>query len=208
MVEKFAAKTAKRVDWNKWKTQFESFLMVEPRYAEDEQMKLNMLLALGGAELQELFKLVPKVKEEKRSDENPNSPLLKKPYTWAIKKLDKYYDAGSNIQLEWQKFYDMKQNEEERFEQYVVRLKAQAEYCEFNLLEEKQIIHQINKSARLSRVCTKALEPDMTLHKLAAYAAQQENVEDSKALKEKRSGSENHVVSAVYGNYLVCNDTI
>jgi hypothetical protein len=167
------------LEWNKWKIQLERFFKFEPKYAEDEEAKLNALLALGGAELEELYKLTPKTKTEVKLEKFPNAPIVKKEYTWAISRLDKHFEAGSNIQLEMSKFGEMKQSSEERFEQYVIRLKAQAEYCEFGSKEEAQIIHQINKSARLGKVRTKALEPGVNLIKLAAYAAQQEVVANS-----------------------------
>lgn len=201
-MDKFAAKTAKRRDWDKWKLQLERFFLFKPSYARNEEKKINTLLALGGADLEELYNLTPKTEMENEIEEFPNAPWLKKPYTWAIERLDKHFQMGCNTQLEMTIFSEMKQNENETFEQYLVRLKKQSEYCNFGNNNEAQLIHQLNRSARLQRVRTKALEPEMSLQRLSAYAAQQEVIEKNKTVEYPNSEStESKSVNAIYGKY-------
>lgn len=200
MVDRFAAKTAKRRDWDKWKLQLERLFLFEPKYAKDEDKKFNTLLTLGGADLEELYNVTPKLEVENEIERFPRAPWLKKPYSWAIERLNKHFEAGCNIQLEMSMFSEMKQNENESFEQYLVRLKTQSEYCDFGKQEENQLIHQLNKSARLPRVRTKALEPEISLIKLSAYAAQQEVIEKSKSISKPCSDEIGKIsVDAIYG---------
>lgn len=198
LIEKFAAKSAKRADWQKWRIQLERFFKYQEYDEDDEEKKFNALLALGGAELEELYNVTPKTKIEKRLEKHPHAPLIRKPYTWAIGRLEKHYEAGSNIQLEMSRFSELRQKEEERFEQYLIRLKQQAEYCEFGTKEDIHIIHQVNKSANSMKVRTKALEPGVTLLKLSAYAAQQEVIANSMEIEKK--GNESVEVAAIQWN--------
>lgn len=79
------------------------------------------------------------------------------------------------------------------FDQYLVRLREQAQKCKFDNHEDREIVYQISQTARVMRVKEKAYEAEMTIQKLIDYAHIQEIVEDRK--ERERSDHE-----AVVGN--------
>ena len=63
---------------------------------------------------------------------------------------------------------------DESFNQFVLRLRAQAARCEFGEREEKEILHHITMDARDERVRDKGLESVMVLDDLTGYAINRE----------------------------------
>lgn len=82
-----------------------------------------MLLHLGGSALQGTYFLLPgsSLDPVRRDDE---------PYQKCIEALDRYYAPKLNVLHEAYVFFEMRQRKEERFENFLQRLREQAERCE------------------------------------------------------------------------------
>lgn len=124
---------------------------------------------LGGNELREVHENAPRV------DSETKSPMRPKEYSDAIARLDSFYAATANRFYELDKLDEIKQDDDENFDKFFVRLKLQAARCGFEEKEiDWQVQRRISKGAKLQKVRVKAYEADVKLDKVVEYAHQQE----------------------------------
>lgn len=96
----------------------------------------------------------------------------------AIERLNKFYHLGTNVQTELTTFRNIKQDDDEKFESYLRRLREQARYCEYKMEDEdREILHIVSQTARLVKVRDKAYEKNVTINTVYEYAVHQEALE-------------------------------
>lgn len=165
--------------WRKWKTNFEYFL--EASKIKKESDKLSYLFALGGSDVQEIYKYATPHEDEVTV---LRIPMIEIPvYRNCILRLDKHFKCDVNKIAAKTKFRSIKQSSDENFNSFLVRLQAQADRCKFGEAKDSEIILQISQNARHEKVREKALE-SKKLSKLIDYA---NNFEELQTLKNTRN---------------------
>lgn len=117
-----------RNDWLKWRKAFERFIAANG--VEDDVEKLNLLLVLGGIELQTYYDKVDKCHVGVPTEEG-SSELRILQYESAILTIEKYFAPQLNKRFERHQLRALKQELGESFEDFVFRLKEQAKRCKF-----------------------------------------------------------------------------
>lgn len=122
------------VRWEKWKRAFEVFL--QALEVTDHRKKRAILLHTAGLQLQEIYYNIPGAHIE----ETQNTDV----YETAIIKLNEYFSPKQSRIYERHLFRLMKQEPGEKLEQFLVRLRYQANKCKFSNVEEN-LIDQITE---------------------------------------------------------------
>ena len=123
---------------------------------KDDTRKLALLLYAAGNEVEKMFATLSEVGVDKD-------------YKKAVEKLNEYFLPKKNVLLETHKFRQLKQITEETIDQYCTRLRQQAIICEFTNSENELKI-QLVEGCLSSRVRKKAIQDDLSLANILAYA--------------------------------------
>lgn len=108
------------------------------------------LLHCGGLALQEIFYNLPESSTETDPDKTRNA------YGSTIKKLDEYFLPRSSKVFERHIFRLIKQEPQENFDKFILRLRNQAAKCDFKNSEEN-LIDQITEKCILAELRKKIL---------------------------------------------------
>lgn len=159
-------------EWIEWKNSFE--IWADAMGYRSQSKRFKWLLVAGGRDIQRIYTSTPVVKAEILE---LKVPLREIPvYDNAVLRLESYFNAKSNPRLERQLLCEMKQEKEESFNAYVVRLRMQAIRCGFTdeRLEE-EVYFQIMSGARIEKVRQyAATETAKSLENLISYAINEE----------------------------------
>ncbi|XP_055615229.1 uncharacterized protein K02A2.6-like [Toxorhynchites rutilus septentrionalis] len=163
-----------RREWEEWRRSFELFL--ELKHVESQHEKLLLLLSQGGRGLQRIYyNLGPSADEYYPEPVKvPLMPPEVPEYDNAIKRLNKFFIGKRNDRIELEVFRSLKQRSDEPFNQFVLRLRAQAVRCDFLEREDREMLQQITMGAYDERVRDKGLESTMDLDALTNYAINRE----------------------------------
>ena len=123
---------------------------------KDDTRKRALLLYAAGNEVEKNFATLSEVGEDKD-------------YKKAVQKLNEYFLPKKNVLLETRKFRQLKQITEETIDQYCTRLRQQAIICEFSN-SENQLKIQLVEGCLSSQVRRKAIQDDLSLANILAYA--------------------------------------
>nr|XP_049699503.1 uncharacterized protein LOC110376634 [Helicoverpa armigera] len=124
--------------WERWKRGL--YIYLEAADVTTSSKKRASLLHWGGQELQEVLFNIPGgyiTSNEAGQDKDV--------FEVAIKKLDEYFAPKQNKRYERHLFRQMKQEENEKFEKYLVRLRQQALKCQFTDVDDNLIDQIIEK---------------------------------------------------------------
>ncbi|XP_041773007.1 uncharacterized protein LOC121594111 isoform X2 [Anopheles merus] len=163
-----------RREWQEWHRAFELIIMLKKINTQDE--KLAYMLARGGRGLQRIYFNLALVSGEEQPSpavipfQQPQVPE----YDNAIKRLNHFFLGKRNERIELELFRSLKQENEESFNQFVLRLRTQAARCDFHERIVKEIAHQITVGPKDERVRDKGLENTMELDELINYAINRE----------------------------------
>lgn len=149
-----------RNDWLKWKRAFERFLKANS--VEEDGEKCDLLLVLGGMELQSYYDKVFKW-EVQTPTADGSGDLMQVKYDSAVLSLDKYFAPQSKKRFERHLLIAMKQEEQEPFEEFVFRLQDQANRCAFADVDD-MIVDQIIEGCKSSDLRKRLLTEDVTLN--------------------------------------------
>lgn len=149
-----------RNDWLKWKRAFERFLKANS--VEEDGEKCDLLLVLGGMELQSYYDKVFKWKVQTPTADG-SGDLMQVKYDSAVLSLDKYFAPQSKKRFERHLLIAMKQEEQEPFEEFVFRLQDQANRCAFADVDD-MIVDQIIEGCKSSDLRKRLLTEDVTLN--------------------------------------------
>lgn len=147
--------------WERWKRSFNIYLDAT-EITGDEKRRATLLL-LGGSELQEIIYNLPGA----FVDAIEGIDVFKT----AVEKLDEYFLPKQNRVYERHIFRQIKQEEGEKFEKFVVRLRNQAGKCKFSCSEENlidQIVEKCSSSELRKKILT--LGDTVTLDKVIIEA--------------------------------------
>lgn len=129
--------------WKNWIRGFEIF--AKANKIEDDNNKLNWMLHCAGQKVQNIFYTLPDLVIETRRGPLASgfTPFETNEYSEAVLKLQNFFEPKRNTSFERHVFRKMKQNEKERIDAFVVRLREQAERCDFEEQLEENIRDQI-----------------------------------------------------------------
>ncbi|XP_058447782.1 uncharacterized protein LOC131428122 [Malaya genurostris] len=170
-----------RREWEEWYRAFE--LMLELNNVETQREKRLLLLNCGGRNLQRIFCNLRPTSDEIYPEvvKPPLAPAEVPEYDNAIKRLNKFFIGKRNERIELEVFRSLKQGSDESFNEFILKLRAQASRCEFFDREEKELLQQVTMGARDERVRDKGLEDVMGLDELTNYAINREILLKQKA---------------------------
>ncbi|XP_058827300.1 uncharacterized protein LOC131687244 [Topomyia yanbarensis] len=170
-------------EWRKWKRCLEYYL--EASNITGQREKRNQLLHLGGVDLQDIFDNLPGV------NDIPHVTLDPPFYDVAVEKLDAHFQPTRRRTYERHIFRQISQQQGERFNDFVMRLRIQANRCEFdqegNSVLESMIIDQIAEKCVSSALRKKILEKDRSLSEVVAIG---KTIEDVEAQCKELKGSD------------------
>lgn len=165
-------------DWKNWLRGFEIF--VEANKVNDPADKLNWMLHYAGPKVQSVFYSLPEPTEnEEMAIEQMNRGPLATGYVKfntdvyddAILKLNGFFEPKQNVSYERHVFRQLKQNTNERIDMFLMRLREQAERCEFGDQIDGNIRDQITIGCASNILRRKMLERgDKPLAKLIQMA--------------------------------------
>lgn len=135
--------------WEKWKRAFELFSTASN--VDNAEKKRATLLHSGGLTLQEVYFNLPGAHVE-CSDENSSIDVFKV----AIQKLDEYFSPKQSNVYERHLFRLLKQEQGEKFEKFLIRLRHQSKKCNF-AKEEDNLIDQITEKCSSTELRKKIL---------------------------------------------------
>ncbi|XP_011858920.1 PREDICTED: uncharacterized protein K02A2.6-like [Vollenhovia emeryi] len=147
--------------WERWKRSLHIYL--EASGIKCPIKKRATLLLLGGSVLQEIFYNLP--------DANAETSRETDAFAVAVRKLDDYFIPKQSKVYERHVFRLLKQEEGEKFEKFLVRLRTQAVKCKFEKPEE-HLIDQITEKGTSTELRKKILTigDDITLDKIITEA--------------------------------------
>ncbi|XP_063634881.1 uncharacterized protein K02A2.6-like [Cydia splendana] len=180
--------------WERWKRSL--FIYIDAADVTSDVKKRATLLHFGGTSLQDIYYNLPgaEVKAAVGVDV----------FDTAIKKLDEYFVPKTNRVFERHMFRLIKQEDKEKFESFLVRLRKQAEKCSFDKKDD-HLIDQITEKCNSAELRKKILTigDSITLEKIVTEANTLEVVNDQLEIYDKKQGSsekkeENQEVNAIY----------
>lgn len=106
------------MDWLNWKRSFEIYARAQN--VDCQQRKKDLLLHMGGSNLQNTYFLLPGAVEG-------TEPEFEQPYLKCIQLLDDFYAPRLNRQHEAYLLQQIQQRPDEKFDSFVQRIRAQLE---------------------------------------------------------------------------------
>lgn len=134
------------MEWKIWLRGFELFVKAN-KIGDDE--KHNWLLHFAGAKVQSVFYGLPPLPTDNEHEQqrgplaNGFAPFITAEYDEIVAKLDNFFAPKRNAAFERHVFRLMKQKERERIDVFAMRLRAQAEKCDFEGQIDDNIKEQI-----------------------------------------------------------------
>ncbi|CAH1953772.1 unnamed protein product [Acanthoscelides obtectus] len=122
--------------WDKWRRAFAIFL--EASSVVDPKKKRAMLLHSSGLPLQEIYYSIPGAHVDEPQGDNDV-------FAVAVQKLDEYFKPKQSKLYERYIFRKIKQESEETFDEFLVRLRVQGAKCKFSNVEEHLIDQIVEK---------------------------------------------------------------
>lgn len=154
--------------WERWKRALDIYLLATG--VDDSLKRRAILLHTGGLALQDVYYNLPGAHVEK-TDSNDV-------FNIAIEKLDEYFSPKQSFLYERHLFRLMKQEPEEKFDKFLVRLRNQSSKCNF-ARKEDDLIDQIVEKCSSSELRKKILlqGDSTTVEKIILEANSIETVE-------------------------------
>nr|XP_049707012.1 uncharacterized protein K02A2.6-like [Helicoverpa armigera] len=158
--------------WEKWRRALEIYLLASE--IKNPVIKRATLLHMGGTALQEVYYNIPGAHIE-GADVTDSTDV----YKVAIDKLNEYFLPKQSKVYERHIFRLLKQETDERFEKFLVRLRQQSKKCKFANGEDDNIIDQVVEKCNSMELKKKILTlgDDVTLDKVIAEANAIESVQ-------------------------------
>lgn len=148
-------------EWEVWKLDLESFFAAH--HIESQRDKRAHLAYLGGPGLQELLRHLPGV------DQVPHVAADPPFYDVAIKCLDGYFEPFRRKTYERHLFHQIVQGKEERFADFVMRLRKQIARCSYApTVIDELIADRIAQGCASDQLRIKLLQRDRTLEEIVA----------------------------------------
>ncbi|XP_055309417.1 uncharacterized protein K02A2.6-like [Sitodiplosis mosellana] len=148
-------------EWKIWLRGFEIF--AQANSMEDAEEKLNWMLHYAGAKVQSVYYSLPEkeVVETARKGPLATGYVKSQPqdeYEQAVAKLCEFFEPKQNISYERHVFRMLTQNKGERIDMFMMRLREQAERCDFDEQLDENIRDQITSGCHSDVLRRKILE--------------------------------------------------
>lgn len=153
--------------WQKWKRELERYFDASGIVSQWE--KRSQMLHLAGSEVQEVFDHLPGV------DEFPLVLADPPYYDVAIRRLDEHFEPMRRKNYERHLFRQIVQKSDERFADFILRLRIQAKRCEFDRYDaregDERIIEQVVEGCKSSELRRQILVKDMSLEEIVTLGS-------------------------------------
>lgn len=164
-------------EWEVWKRSLECYF--ESEDITDQKKKRAKLLHLGGSQLQSLFQTLPD--SEKFSYVTPEIRF----YDVAISAFDQFFRPVQQDVLERHRLRHLKQNQGERFAEFVVRVRQQINECGLDkyprkcrkILSDIMLTDAIVEGCRSEELRRQILQRDRTVEEIEEIGRSLEGVE-------------------------------
>lgn len=168
------------LEWKNWHRSFEWYL--KANHIEEDSDKFVKLLHLSGRKVQELYSTLPVPPSIKQVSRGPLAtgivPHLSD-YEMALAKLNEFFEPKKNSTYERHMFRVLKQEEGEKIGIFAMRLRVQAEKCEFGEALEDNVKDQIIEKCLSSKLRRELLKlGDTGLDKVLKTAKIFESIEE------------------------------
>lgn len=129
-------------EWKKWLRGYEIYAQANGfKKAKD---KLNWMLHYAGAKVQDVYYTLPERTERIQRGPLASGYVFKADeYGEAIAKLNKFFEPKQNVSYERHVFRHVKQKKNERFDMFLMRLREQADRCNFGEHMDENLREQI-----------------------------------------------------------------
>lgn len=179
---KESAEGSAGVRWKKWLKQFELYLQV--KNIDDPEIKKTHLLYFGKDDVQKVLE-----------QEEANNDYVSDAYQKSIRKLNAYYLPKVSRIYERSIFRKLEREANEKIESFVLRLKKQADFCDYGDQLEWMIVDQIVEKMHENELKKKILKGNFSLEEIQSMITSHEMVQQQvKAFEsEDMSGSVNAI---------------
>lgn len=173
--------------WRLWKRNFQYY--IESQVGLNDKQKVARLLHQAGTEVQEIYESIKDEQVDGSTD-----------YEKCIKRLDSYFEPDVNINYERQKFRNIQKEEEETMEQFIVKLRKQATFCDFPEKEDAikdQVIEKCSDINLKLKFLKKGKE--LTLNKIMEISRlyEMEKMVSNQNLKKEEKDKEQDSVNRI-----------
>lgn len=187
------------VEWKNWHRSFEWYL--KAHHIEDDDDKFVKLLHLAGRKVQELYETLPVPPSVKQVARGPLAnqivPHLSE-YEMAMAKLNEFFEPKKNSTYERHMFRVLKQGKEEKIGMFAMRLRLQAEKCEFGDSMQDNIKDQIIEKCVSTKMRRELLKlGDANLDKVLKSARIFEAIEEQSKTFEHTETNKYHPIENV-----------
>lgn len=181
------------VEWQKWKRELERYF--DACGISSQWEKRSQMLHLAGPDLQEIFDHLPGVEEVPLVVRDP--PY----YDVAVRKLDEHFEPMRRRNYERHLFRQIEQKPDERFADFVLRLRIQAKRCEFDRFDKREtedrLIEQIVETCRSKDLRRHILAKDMTLDEIVTLGTTLADVQQQMNELDRSHGEIKHQLDVV-----------
>lgn len=138
--------------WKNWLKSFEYCLNAGKVTSEEE--KFALLLHFAGPKIQEIYDALPQKEEEKDEISGPwaSGYVLGSKYEDAISRLDEFFLPKKNSTYERHMFRQIRQKESEPFANFAIRLRIQAEKCDYGDALETNVKEMVISNCRSDKM--------------------------------------------------------
>lgn len=184
------------LEWQAWLRSFEWYLKANK--IDDDQDKFVKLMHLAGQKVQELYATLPVPEVVHKVPRGPLiggfTPHLTE-FEMAVEKLNDHFQPKKNTTYERYELRQLKQEDDEKIAVFAMRLRKQAERCDFGDKFEDHVKDQLIEKCASSRLRRKLLalgdaKLDVVIREAKAFEAIQEQ---GKVLDEKSIGNDKTV---------------
>lgn len=188
-------------EWRMWLRSFEWYLQANE--IDNEHQKFVKLMHLAGQKIQDLYATLP---TPENVNNVPRGPLLNgyvpqlTEYELAIAKLNDHFEPKKNTTYERHELRQLKQEDDEKIALFAMRLRKQAERCNFGDNFEDNVKDQLIEKCSSSKLRRKLLSLadanlDTVLREAKAFEAVQEQgkVFDDKKIDQNKLNEVNKI---------------
>lgn len=163
-------------EWKAWLRGFEIF--AQANSMKKPEKKLNWMLHYAGEKVQSVYYTLPD-ESEKNTVNIRKGPLAsgyvkfqeEDEYEVAVRKLCKFFEPKQSVSFERHVFRQLKQKETERIDMFMMRLREQADKCDFGDQLDENIRDQITSGCHSEKLRRKILERgNQSLEEIAKMA--------------------------------------
>lgn len=160
-------------EWKAWLGSFKWYL--KANHIEDDDEKFVQLMHLAGRKVQELYETLKT--EDEENGTNSSGPLTNgliphlTEYEDALAKFNEFFSPKRNSTYERHVFRQIQQDKDEKFGMFLMRLRKQAERCNFGGNAEDNLKDQIIEKCRSPKLRRELLKlGDVDLNKVIKVA--------------------------------------